>query len=112
MTDLCQLSVEPARIALKRRGWAFDIAGGMRTQELKRRVQRADYVVDPAAVAAAMLRHAVSHRRWWNPRTVCTTPPAKNTASGGPASTSPIQVSDAADSISERMSGAAQMHSS
>jgi anti-sigma28 factor (negative regulator of flagellin synthesis) len=32
----------------------------MRTHELKLRIQRADYQVDPAVVAEAMLRHAVS----------------------------------------------------
>ena len=40
------------------------------------RVQRADYVVDPAAVADAMMRHAVSQRRWWNPRSVAAATPA------------------------------------
>ena len=83
---------------LKVGGTAFDIAAGMRLQELKLRVQRADYTVDPALVAAAMLRHALSQRRCWNPRAVCATPADSSTTSGGPSRTSPIQVSGAADS--------------
>ena len=53
----------------------FDSCRGMRTEELKRRIQHANYVIDVAAVAEAMLRHAISHRRWWNPSTVCEAPP-------------------------------------
>jgi len=82
---------------LKDRGGALDIADGMRLQELKLRVQRADYVVDPALVAAAMLRHAVSQRRCWKPRVACTTPPDCSTSCGGPPRAMPIQVSGAAD---------------
>jgi hypothetical protein len=83
---------------LKDSGVWLDTAAGMRLQELKLRVERADYVVDPALVAAAMLRHAVSQRRCWKPRVVCAPPPDSSTTSGAPASTLPIQVSDAADS--------------
>ena len=83
---------------LKDDGDSLDTAAGMRLQELKLRVARADYVVDPALVAAAMLRHAVSQRRCWKPRAVCATPPASRTTSGAPSRTLPIQVSDAADS--------------
>lgn len=86
------------RSPLKHSAAALDTAAGMRLQELKLRVERADYVVDPALVAAAMLRHAVSHRRCWNPRAVRATPPDSSTTSGAPARTRPIQVSDAADS--------------
>ena len=84
--------------ALKDDGDPLDTAAGMRLQELKLRVARADYVVDPALVAAAMLRHAVSQRRCWNPRAVRATPPDSNTTSGAPSRTLPIQVSDVADS--------------
>ena len=98
--------------ALKRTAAALDSHHGMRTQELKLRVQRADYVIDPAAVAEAMIRHAVSHRRWWNPRTVCRTPPALSTTSGGPSLTVPIQVSDAADSVAERSARPTHTHNS
>jgi hypothetical protein len=70
----------------------------MRLQELKMRIQRADYYIDPATVAAALIRHAVSHRRWWNPRTATLLPLALNTASAGPCRTLPIHVSAAADS--------------
>ena len=83
---------------LKDDGVSLDTAAGMRLQELKLRVARADYVVDPALVAAAMLRHAVSQRRCWKPRVACATPSASSTTSGGPSRTRPIQVSDAADS--------------
>ena len=83
---------------LKDDGDPLDTAAGMRLQELKLRVARADYVVDPALVAAAMLRRAVSQRRCWNPRAVCAAPSDSSTSSGGPARTLPIQVSDAADS--------------
>jgi len=83
---------------LKDGGDPLDTAAGMRLQELKLRVARADYVVDPAIVAAAMLRHAISQRRCWKPRVVCATPSDSSTTSGAPSRTLPIQVSDAADS--------------
>jgi hypothetical protein len=88
--------------ALKQTARVLDSGGGMRTQELKLRVQRADYVVDPAVVAVAMLRHAISHRRCWNPRTACAAPAALSTTSAGPSRTAPIQVSGAADSAAAR----------
>lgn len=104
--------VEPEPSALKATGPAFDSERAMRLQELKVRVQRADYVVDPAAVAAAMIRHAVSQRRWWNPRTFCGTPAAFSTAAGGPSATVPIQVSGAADSAAARLSRPKHTHNS
>jgi hypothetical protein len=84
----------------------------MRTHELKLRVQRADYIVDPAVVAAAIIRHVISHRRCWNPRTVCGIPAVLSTTSGGPSRTLPIQVSGAADSAAGRSARATQTHSS
>lgn len=104
--------MEATSAALKRTDPAFDSAGGMRTQELKLRVQRADYVVDPQVVAAAIIRHAISHRRCWKPRTVRRTPPALSTTSAGPSPTVPIQVSGAADSVAGRSAGAAHTHNS
>ena len=83
---------------LKDDGEPLDTAAGMRLQELKLRVARADYIIDPALVAAAMLRRAVSQRRCWKPRAVCAVPFDSSTTSGAPARTLPIQVSDAADS--------------
>jgi hypothetical protein len=83
---------------LKDDGVSLDTAAGMRLQELKLRVARADYVVDPALVAAAMLRRAVSQRRCWKPRAVCAAPADSSTTSGAPARTLPIHVSDVADS--------------
>ena len=106
--DTCLLT----GVALKRTGAALDSTGGMRTQELKLRVQRADYVIDPVAVAEAMLRYAVSHRRWWNPTALCAMPLADNSATGCPATTSPIQVNGTASSATERSSAPMQTHSS
>ena len=97
---------------LKQTARMLDSGRGMRTQELKLRVQRADYVVDPAVVAAAMIRHAISHRRCWNPRTVRTTPAALSTTSAGPSRTAPIQVSGAAASAAERSARATHTHNS
>ena len=77
---------------------ALDTCRGMRMQELKLRIQRADYVVDPALVAEAMLRHAVSYKRCWKPRTVWATPADFSATFGGPSATLPIQVSGTADS--------------
>jgi hypothetical protein len=76
----------------------LDISRGMRMQEIKLRVQRADYVVEPALVAEAMLRRAVSHRRCWKPRAAWATPADRSTTAGGPSWTLPIQVNRAADS--------------
>ena len=81
--------------ALKATAHALDSDRAMHTQELKLRIQRADYDIDPAMVALAMMRHAVSQRRWWNPCTSLRTPPARSTTSGGPSSTVPIQVNGA-----------------
>ncbi len=83
---------------LKRDGDAFDIPRRMRMQEIKRRVERADYVVDPGLVAEAMLRHALSHRRCWKPSTDWTTPADSSSTPAGPSPTAPIQVNGAADS--------------
>ncbi len=108
VTDTCPESTALLKHSVR----ALDTSSGMRTQELKLRVRHADYVIDPAAVAEAMLRHAVCHRRWWNPRTCCATPSEHSTASGGPAKTSPIQRSGAANSASDRSAAPMQMHSS
>ena len=83
---------------LKRGRDRLDTCSGMRLQEIKLRVQRADYVVDPALVAEAMLRHAVSHRRCWKPRAAWATPADSSSTPGGPSRTTPIQVTRAADS--------------
>ncbi len=85
-------------VALKLMTDRLDTSRGMRMQELKQRVQREDYVVDPVLVAEAMLRRAVTHRRCWKPRTACALPPDSNTTSGGSSFTAPIHVSGAADS--------------
>ncbi|CAN5125479.1 hypothetical protein BH20ACT16_BH20ACT16_12770 [soil metagenome] len=83
---------------LKRDGDTPDISRAMRMQEIKLRVQRADYTVDTALVAEAMLRHALSHRRCWKPRAAWAMPADSNVTFGGPSRTLPIQVSGAADS--------------
>lgn len=101
-----------ARPALKRDAPALDRGRGMRTQDLKLRIARAEYVIDPRAVADAMLRHAISHRRWWNPRADRLAPPADSTTSGGPSATDPIHVSDAAASSASRSRAAPQTQSS
>ena len=100
------------RPPLKDHADTLDTGAEMRLQELKLRVQRADYVVDPALVAAAMLRRALSQRRCWNPRVVCAMPSASSTTSGGPPRTAPIHVSAAADSATLRSPGATQPSSS
>lgn len=46
----------------------------MELQDIKRRVDEREYVVEPHLVAEAMLRHAISYRRWWNPRSPSLTP--------------------------------------
>lgn len=84
--------------SLKRDGDSLDTSRGMRMQEIKHRVQRADYTVDPALVAEAMLRHAVSHRRCWKPRAVWAMPANSRSTWGRPSTTAPIQVNGAADS--------------
>ena len=81
-------------------------------EEIKLRIQRANYVIDVAAVAEAMLRHAISHRRWWNPSVVCETPPDVNTTPEGPSATEPTQVNAAADSAASRSARAKHAHSS
>jgi len=106
------MSADAGGGALKRTGEGFDTERAMRMQELKLRVQRADYVIDPPLVATAMIRHAVSQRRWWNPRTSRATPASRSTTSGGPSATSPIHVSGAADSAAIRSPGATQTHNS
>lgn len=97
---------------LKRSGQAFDTSDGMRLQELKLRVQRADYVVDPGVVARAMIRRALSQRRCWKPLTVCAMPSASSVTPGGPSQTVPIQLSEAADSAAARSPGPTQTSSS
>ena len=110
-SDVCTARRHVATLAdamnppLKPDDGALDSAAGMRLQELKLRVQRADYVVDPALVAAAMLRHAVSQRRCWKPRAVCATPPTAARPRAVPSRTAPIQVSAAADSRPRRSAG-------
>jgi hypothetical protein len=90
----------------------------MRTHELKLRIQRADYVVDPAIVAMAILRHAVSYRRCWNPVAAFSIPAASRTTPGRPAAfdedpaTDPIHVTGAAASAAARSSEPVQKHSS
>ena len=84
--------------SLKPRGGGPDTCRGMRTHEIKLRLERADYVVDPALVAEAMLRHAVSYKRCWNPRTDWATPADVNSTFTGPSTTVPIHVTGAADS--------------
>jgi hypothetical protein len=54
---------DPGGFALKRDGAPLDSCRAMHVQELKLRIARRDYVVDPAAVAEAMLRHALAARR-------------------------------------------------
>lgn len=106
------IPVEPEPAGLKATGTAFDSDRAMRLQEIKARVQRSDYVVDPPAVAMAMIRHAVSQRRWWNPRTFCGVPAALSTSAGGPSATLPTHVSGAADSAAARSSRAQHTSSS
>ena len=83
---------------LKGERGALDTSRGMRMQDLKLRVERADYIVEPAAVAEAMLRHAVSYRRCWNPRAVWAMPPECSSTPGRPSWTAPIHVSGTWDS--------------
>ena len=103
---------DSATDALKRDLRLLDSGRAMRTHELKLRIERADYDVDPFVLAEAMLRHAISHRRWWNPVAVRATPPADSATSGAPAMTEPIHVNGTASSAAERSSGATHTHSS
>jgi hypothetical protein len=84
-------------LVLKRGRVALDTPCGMTMREIKQRVQSADYAIDSTLVAEAMLRHAVSHRRCWNPRAVWAMPAASSSTPDGPARTLPIQVNGAAD---------------
>lgn len=86
------------RGSLKRRSEPLDTFCEMHMDEIKLRIQRADYVVDPALVAEAMLRRALSHRRCWKPRAAWETPPDSSLTAGDPSRTTPIQVNPAADS--------------
>lgn len=104
------VEAEPA--GLKQTGAAFDSERAMRLHEIKVRVQRADYAVDPSTVAVAMIRHSVSQRRWWNPRTSCGTPAAFSTSPGGPSVTVPTHVSGTADSAAARSSRPKHAHNS
>lgn len=88
------------------------MTASMRTTELRRRIECADYTVEPMIVAEAMLRHALSYRRWWNPIVLCRIPAADIATPGVPSVTNPIHVSDAAASAALRSPGATQMHSS
>ena len=76
----------------------LDTCRGMRTQDLKLRLERRDYDVDPALVAEAMLRRFVSYRRCWNPRRDWAMPADVNSTFTGPSTTAPIQVTGTADS--------------
>ncbi|MEA2137251.1 MAG: hypothetical protein QOG56_401 [Solirubrobacteraceae bacterium] len=107
-----EIPAEDEPLRLKRDPPLLDSCRAMRTQELRLRIQRADYVVDPLAVAEAMLRHALSHRRWWNPIAVRSTPPDDSATWGSPATTDPIHVNGTAASAAGTSSGATQTHSS
>lgn len=97
---------------LKRAGDALDSPSAMRVHELRLRVQRSEYVIDPVLVAEAMLRHALSHRRWWNPVVLCGIPALSMTSCARPAATEPTHVSPAAASAAARSPTATQAHSS
>jgi len=97
MTD-APTPVDPEGDALKCDGAVLDSPLAMRIHDLSLRVARSEYSVDPHVVADAMLRHAISHRRWWNPDGLRATPPADSATPGGPAPTAPTHVSDAASS--------------
>jgi hypothetical protein len=112
MSDERPIPADRTRPALKRDLAALDSCRAMRTHELKLRIQRADYVVDPVAVAEAMFRHALSHRRWWNPIALRRMPSIESLASGWPATTDPIHVNGTARSAAPRSSGPTQTHSS
>ena len=111
MSDV-KTPADGAGTPLKREPAALDSRGDMHIQELKVRIQRADYVVDPVLVATAMLRHAISYRRCWNPAAVCGAPADSRMISGGPAVTDPIHVTGAASSAAARASQPTQKHSS
>lgn len=103
---------DAAGTALKGGRATLDSRRAMRTNELKLRIERQDYVVDPMAVAAAMLRHAISQRRWWNPVAVRRCPAASMTTSGWPAATDPTHVTGAAAVAAAQASEPTQKHSS
>ena len=107
-----EIPAERTTSGLKRDTWLLDSGRAMRTHELKLRIERADYDIDPLLLAEAMLRHAISHRRWWNPVAACVTPPADSATSGGPATTAPIHVNATAASAAAQSSGATHTHSS
>ena len=84
--------------ALKAATAALDIRCVMRMQDLKLCVERSDYIVDPALVAAALLRKNVSYRRCWKPRVAWTAPSQSSSTPARPSWTAPIHASGAADS--------------
>lgn len=108
---LRSMCVQGAAAPLKSVPGPPDASSAMRIQELKRAVQSADYVVDPDVVADAMLRRAVSYRRWWKPRSTAGTPAQTRFASPGPERTRPTHVTPAA-SAAAKPSGPTQTHSS
>ena len=101
-----------AGMALKRGDPALDSCRAMRIHELRLRIQRADYVIDPVLVAEAMFRHALSQRRWWNPVAACARPAASITTSGWPATTEPTHVNGTAASAAARSPSSTQTQSS
>lgn len=103
--------VHPGLARLKSADREPDDLLAMRMQEIKRRIQRSEYVVDPRMVAEAMLRHAISYRRWWNPRKACATPAEVRFTVGEPAETRPTQVTPA-PAIARRPSCGPQTQSS
>ena len=107
-----QTPADTAGPALKRERISLDSRRAMRTHELRLRIEQSQYSIDPHAVAEAMLRHAISQRRWWNPVGVRAEPPADSVTPGAPSATMPTHVSSAAPSAAPRSSGATQTHSS
>lgn len=97
---------------LKRRGAALDSAHVPRTHELRLRIERSEYQVDPMLVAEAMLRQALSHRRWWKPLGVRAIPAADIVTTAGALVTDPIHVNGAAASAARRSPGDTHTHSS
>jgi hypothetical protein len=96
---------------LKRGGRSDDTLRGMNVYEIKRRVEHADYEVDPVLVTEAMLRHALSYRRWWNPRMEHLAPPETRFTRSGPVVTRPTHVTPTASAPARAGSGT-QTHSS
>ncbi len=104
---------QPAGTPVKGLRSALDTDRGMRIEDIKQRVERADYVVDPAVVAEAMLRRVVAYRRCWKPDSSWGTPPEQRLARGGPARTCPTQVSAGTAAAAAAASwSATQTHSS